>query len=182
MEYPVIKRYFDLSLALVGGVLFFPLFFIIAILLVFEKGKPVFYLKKSLGKDGRVFNAIKFCSMAKGSSEATKLGKILRQTAMDELPQLINIVKGEMSFVGPRNYSVDKYKSAKPDFLKRLEITPGLTGLAQIYVPKGTNNNDVLWHDLQYMKKGNFIMDLQIIVLSIWIALNRNCENTIRKI
>ena len=111
MVYLPVKRCFDFSLALVGGFFFFPIFCVIALLLLLKEGGPVFYLKKSLGKDKRVFNVIKFRSMDTGSWQITRFGKILRQTAMDELPQLINIAKGDMSFVGPRSYAVGKYKT-----------------------------------------------------------------------
>lgn len=178
----MLKRSFDFSLALAGLFIFSPFIVLICLLLLFEEGRPVFYRKISLGKDGKEFGAIKFRSMNIDSPEITRLGLTLRKTAMDELPQLVNILKGEMSFVGPRNYGADKYKTADANFLKRLKITPGLTGLAQIFAPKCATNDEILKWDLEYMAKRNFILDLKIIFISIWITLRGRWENRNRKI
>lgn len=180
MGYLTLKRYFDFSLSLIGLLIFSPLFCIVSGLLFLE-GKPVFYQKRSLGKDKKEFNAIKFRSMIAGFSKVTKFGKILRQTAMDELPQLINIVKGEMSFVGPRNYGIEMYEKANADFFLRLKVTPGLTGLAQILAPKHADNEDVLMWDLKYIQNRSFLLDLKIIFISSWISLTRSWEKKDRK-
>lgn len=198
MSYLIFKRILDFNLALFGLILFSPLIIVIAVLILLEDGLPVLYIKKSLGQNGKVFNAIKFRSMKINSQVITKVGKLLRQTAMDELPQLINIAKGEMSFVGPRNYAMTKY--GVPDdfsgktinigelhtsafgFSKRLEVTPGLTGLAQIFAPKHASDEEVLKWDLKYMKDRNFIFDLRLIFVSIWITFRKRWENTVKKI
>lgn len=171
---------------------------IIFLLILFEEGLPVFYVKKSLGKDGIIFNAVKFRSMDKNSLYITKIGDFLRQTAMDELPQLFNILKGEMSFVGPRNYGIEKYGLAKDfeekkvdlnsrdleifPFFQRLKLIPGLTGLAQVFAPKYAPNDEVLRWDLRYMQERNFLLDLQIIFISIWVTLRRGWEKSTKKI
>ena len=165
-----------------GAFLFSPLFVII-IWMEFLKGeRPVFYLKKSLGKGGKEFSAIKFRSMAVNSLQITRFGLVLRQTAMDEFPQLINILKGEMSFVGPRNYGVDRYEKASSNFLQRLRVTPGLTGLAQVFAPKYATNEEVLKWDLEYVRNRNFILDLWLIFISVLVTLKRNWESPNRKI
>ncbi len=198
MNYLTLKRIFDFNLALFGLILFFPLIVLIAVAIFLEDGLPVLYSKKSLGKNGKVFSALKFRSMKCDSSTITKIGKLLRKTAMDELPQLINIAKGEMSFVGPRNYGINKYGVNKDftgskimpaslsldiiNFSKRLEITPGLTGLAQVSAPKYATYEEVLKWDLQYIKNNNFILDLRLIFMSIWITFANRWENTSSKI
>lgn len=198
MNYLALKRIFDFNLALFGLILFFPLITLIAVAISLEDGLPILYSKRSLGKNGKIFSALKFRSMKCDSSTITKIGKLLRKTAMDELPQLINIVKGEMSFVGPRNYGINRYGISKDftgskiipaslssnmvNFSKRLEITPGLTGLAQISVPKYANDEEVLKWDLQYIKTRNMILDLRLILISIWITFINRWENTVCKI
>lgn len=198
MKYFIVKRIFDFSLALFGLILFSPLIIIITIAILLEDGMPVVYPKKSLGKDGKVFNAFKFRSMKVNSSMITKVGKLFRKTAMDELPQLINIAKGEMSFVGPRNYGINKYgikqdfkgekiefKELNPemaDFSKRLEVTPGLTGLAQIFAPKYASDEEVLKWDLQYIRNRNFFFDLRLIFVSLWITFASRWESITYKI
>ncbi|MCK9572807.1 MAG: sugar transferase [Candidatus Omnitrophica bacterium] len=198
MSYFIVKRIFDFNLALFGLILFSPLIAVIVVLILLEDGPPVLYIKKSLGKNGRILNALKFRSMEENSLAITKVGKLLRQTAMDELPQLINIAKGEMSFVGPRNYSINKYGIAEDalgkminpqnlnsdivNFSKRLKVMPGLTGLAQICAPKHASDEEVLRLDLQYIKNRNFIFDLRLIFMSIWITFRKKWEDTSRKI
>lgn len=189
MSYFILKRIFDFNLALFGIILFCPLIILITIAILLEDGPPIFYDKKSLGRSGRVFGALKFRSMKVNSLAITKVGKLLRQTALDELSQLINIAKGEMSFVGPRPYGIEKYnitpqiqQSERVDFTKRLEVIPGLTGLAQVFAPKHASAADVLIWDLRYIKEKNFMLDLYIIILSVYITLRRNWERIDKKI
>lgn len=198
MNYLIAKRIFDFILALAGLILFSPLILVIAISIFLEDGLPVLYDKKSLGKGGKLFGALKFRSMKVNSSKITRIGKFLRKTAMDELPQLINIARGEMSFVGPRNYGINKYgispdfkgeriefkelHAGTADFLKRLEVTPGLTGLAQIFAPKYATDEEVLRWDLKYIKDRNFFFDLCLIFVSIWITFVSRWESTTYKI
>lgn len=198
MDYFILKRIFDFFLALIGLILFSPLILIITISILLEDGPPILYRKKSLGKDGKVFDAFKFRSMKANSPMITKVGKLFRKTAMDELPQLFNIAKGEMSFVGPRNYGINKYgieqdfKGGKvelqklnpkmADFSKRLEVTPGLTGLAQIFAPKYATDEEVLRLDLEYIKNRNFFFDLRLIFVSLWITFANRWESVTYKI
>jgi len=193
-----LKRVFDFSLALFGLFIFFPFMAIIPLLIFAIYGRPVFYCKTSVGQFGKVFKIMKFRSMDTVSSRITKIGKILRQTAMDELPQLINIIKGEMSFVGPRPYSLKKYgltfdsrtkkievnnlNSDSLKFFQRLSVIPGLTGLAQIHTPKHAQDEEVLKLDLEYIKKENLLLDLYLILISIWISITHSWEEIRRKI
>jgi lipopolysaccharide/colanic/teichoic acid biosynthesis glycosyltransferase len=196
--YCIFKRIFDFSLASFGLFVFSPLIFIITLLIFFIDGRPIFYVKKSLGKNGKIFKALKFRSMENNSQVITKTGHLLRQTAMDELPQLINIMKGEMSFVGPRNYGITKYgisedfkrktvdckdlSGPEVDFFARLKVVPGLTGLAQIFSPKHAADEEVLKWDIEYIVKKNFFLDLYIIFVSIFITLKRSWEKIDKKL
>ncbi|MDP2923846.1 MAG: sugar transferase [Candidatus Omnitrophota bacterium] len=198
MNYFVAKRCFDYGLSLIGLLVFIPLMWLIAFLVIIQDGRPIFYVKKALGIYGKVFKTFKFRSMKNESLYITKLGKMLRETAMDELPQLLTIAKGEMSFVGPRPYGVEKYGISRDStgekvlphtlipervaFAKRLGATPGLTGLAQLYAPKHASDEEVLRLDLKYITNKNFILDLYIILVSFWITLKRGWEKPTRKI
>jgi lipopolysaccharide/colanic/teichoic acid biosynthesis glycosyltransferase len=182
MKHAAVKRCFDIALALIGGFFLFPIFCVIGILLLLKQGRPVFYMKKSLGKDKKVFNAIKFRSMHINSLKITSFGKILRQTAIDELPQLINIIKGDMSFVGPRSYAVDKYTPERPEFFKRLRVVPGLTGMAQLLAAKHADTREVLYHDLEYIKNQSLKLDIEILCVSVYITLRRSWEKESAKI
>lgn len=177
-----LKRPFDFVLSLLGIVFSLPLWILIALLILLEDGRPIFYRQKRAGKDGKEFDIFKFRTMIrnadkKGSlwtnendSRVTKIGKILRRTALDELPSLLNILKGDMSFVGPRALAVEEQKFLEekiPGFEKRLYVRPGLTGLSQVYNP----NDDPylkLNYDLQYIEKMSFWLDLKLILLSFW--------------
>jgi len=153
----------------------------LAALTLLRQGAPLFYIKKTVGKNGKILKIFKFRTMENDSSRVTAIGKILRQTAMDELPQLLNIFKGEMSFVGPRPYGIDKYQAAARLFSGRLAATPGLTGFAQVFLPKHAGDDKVLEYDLHYIKKKSFILDLYIIFVSVGITLKGGWESTIRK-
>ncbi|MEI8349359.1 MAG: sugar transferase [Candidatus Omnitrophota bacterium] len=198
MSYLLAKRIFDCILSSVGLFLFFPVISIVAVLIFLEDGLPILYIKKSLGMDGKLFNMLKFRSMKGGTLSVTKVGRILRATALDELPQLTNIIKGEMSFVGPRPYSIDYYGISKDFqgkifqsslgrkdmeiFARRLKIKPGLTGLAQVFAPKHACDEEVLRWDVQYIKERSFLLDLKIIFLSIWISFVGRWEHRNNKL
>ena len=188
----MIKRIFDILLSFVGIIISFPLWLFIIICILLEDGRPVFFLQERVGKEGKIFNAIKFRTMKQENiphkdidlfeedPRVTRVGKILRATAMDELPQLLNILKGDMSFVGPRalplwidDDEVKKYKDLTevPGFEERARVRPGLTGISQIYAPKDATREEKFKYDLEYIKKMSFWFDLKLIVLSFWITL-----------
>lgn len=115
----------------------------------------------------------------------TKVGRILRATAMDELPQLINILKGDMSFVGPRAERpelVSNFVKDVPHFNDRLSVRPGLTGLAQIYGRYDTNPKNKFRYDLLYIKNQSFLLDIKLILLSFWITFRGKWEYRGKKI
>jgi lipopolysaccharide/colanic/teichoic acid biosynthesis glycosyltransferase len=201
----MLKRFFDICLSSAGIVCSAPLWILFSLAIVFEDGLPVFYLQERVGRGGRIFKAIKFRSMIKNAEEetgpvqaaendprVTKIGRILRATAMDELPQLLNILKGDMSFVGPRALrpkerevrgKPDKTEIEKiPGYHERLSVRPGLTGMAQIYLPTDALRKQKFRYDLDYIKNRSLLLDLKLILLSFWITFRGKWESRGRKI
>jgi lipopolysaccharide/colanic/teichoic acid biosynthesis glycosyltransferase len=201
----MLKRLFDMCLSGFGILISSPLWVLIALALVIEDGLPVFYGQERVGRHGRIFRAMKFRSMIKDAEKETgpvqaaeddpritKVGKILRNTAMDELPQLINIFKGDMSFVGPRSLrpkerevhgnpgevDIDKI----PGYHERLKVRPGLTGLAQVYLPTDALRKEKFKYDLHYINNRSFFTDLKLIVLSFWITFRGKWQSREKKI
>ena len=199
------KRPFDIALSFVGLVLSSPLWLLFGFLIWIQDRGPVFYGQERVGKNGRIFKALKFRSMIadaeKGTGavqavandpRVTKVGRILRATAMDELPQLWNIFKGDMSFVGPRALRPnEKEVHGDPDtraiedipgYHQRHAVRPGLTGLTQVYLPGETPRRKKFRYDLVYIKKRSFWLDLKLIVLSFWITFRGKWESRSQKI
>ena len=183
------KRPFDLSLLFFSHLLFLPLWVavwtIIPILIWVEDRKPVFYRQERTGKSGKPFVVIKFRTMVVDAEELgpawttdddpriTRVGRILRRTALDELPEVLSIWKGDMSFVGPRALGVEEeslLEELMPGFEMRLQIRPGLTGLAQIY-DKTDDPYDKYRYDMEYLQKLSPILDARLILLSVWNTL-----------
>lgn len=200
-----LKRPFDVVLSSLGILLSSPLWLLIALLIWLEDRGPVFYPQDRVGKGGRIFKAFKFRSMIKEAERdrgpvqavendprVTKVGRILRATAMDELPQLLNILRGDMSFVGPRALRPhEKEALANPEtkdiedvpgYQERHEVRPGLTGLTQVYLPGDTPRRKKFRYDLLYIKKRSFWLDMKLIVLSFWITFRGKWESRQPKI
>ena len=152
-----------------------PLFLVLALLIKLYDGGPVFYRQDRLTKDGKVFQVYKFRSMRvdserdgarlamKGDSRVTPVGKVLRNIHFDELPQLLNIIKGDMSLVGPRPERPEiaaEYTKEIPEFSYRLKVKAGLTGYAQVYGKYNTTPYDKLKLDLTYILNYSFLLDL----------------------
>jgi lipopolysaccharide/colanic/teichoic acid biosynthesis glycosyltransferase len=183
---PLTKRIFDLVLAASGFLLFLPLWTLISLAIYLEDGRPILFIQKRVGKGGKVFTAYKFRTIykrfddqvAKGVAVhsddrmVTRVGRILRRTAMNELPQLLNILRGDMSFVGPRPEPpefIAAYEREVPNLGRmRYQVRPGLTGIAQVYGPHDMNPRNKLRYDLLYMRKRSFGLDIKLIALSIW--------------
>ena len=180
------KGWFDLSVLILAHVLLLPLWIVlwtgIPILIWLGDRGPVFYRQQRMGKNGKPFNVLKFRTMvvdaeSQGPSwttdddpRVTRVGKILRRTALDELPELINIWQGNMSFVGPRALDVDEHRSLEelmPGFEQRLQVRPGLTGLAQIY-DKGDDPFEKYRYDMEYLQRLSPFLDIQLLVRSVW--------------
>ena len=173
----IIKPIFDFSLAIIGILLFSPLFVILTIILYFVNGGQPFFFQLRPGKEGKLFRIIKFKTMndkrdARGNlfSDAerlTKIGKFIRKTSLDEIPQLLNVIKGEMSLVGPRPL-LPSYLDLYNDFQKRRnEVKPGITGWAQI-----NGRNHISWekkfkYDVWYVDHVSFWLDFKILIITI---------------
>ena len=189
------KRTFDFLLALFGTVIFIPPALIFSLLVKLEDGGPVFHPQERWGKNGKKFRAYKFRTMVPGAEKkwglkpaqendarVTRIGHFLRVTAMDELPQLLNILIGDMSFVGPRALAAGEVDPSVPDFLSRHQVRPGLTGPAQVYAPKLATLGKKFSYDLEYIQNRTFGEDLKLIFLSVWITLRAKWETQQKKI
>jgi len=173
------KKSFDLLLSIFGLLVFSPLLLVLSIFIVIIDGFPIFFIQTRLGKNKVPFNIIKFRTMKLGESISSKddqkrqtaLGKVLRRTSLDELPVLINVIKGNMSLVGPRPLLI-KYKDRFSSFQdRRHEVLPGITGLAQI---KGRNQiswEDKFNYDIEYIDQRTFMLDIIILVKTIGLVL-----------
>lgn len=175
-----LKRAFDFGSSLLGLIILSPLFIGTAIAIKKDSKGPVFFKQERLGKDGEVFGIYKFRTMIDDAENTgsgiktftndpriTKTGQKLRKTSIDELPQLINVFKGDMSIVGPRPpvpYHPNKYEDYPVKQKKRFRVQPGITGYAQI---KGRNNlswDERIQYDVQYVRKQTILFDLYIIL------------------
>ena len=184
-EFRIGKRLFDLILSGLFIIIFSPIMLVVA-LLVKKDGGPAFYKQVRLTQDGKEFKVLKFRSMrvdaekdgvarlstGDNDDRITPVGKIIRKVRLDELPQIINIFKGDMSFVGPRPERPEiakQYEEELPEFRLRLQAKAGLTGLAQVYGKYNTTPYDKLMMDLMYIAHPGFIQDLRIIFATIKI-------------
>ncbi len=183
------KVWFDLSVLILAHALLLPLWLIlwmvIPLVIWLDDHGPVFYRQQRMGKDGIPFNVIKFRTMVVDAENhgpawtidddprVTRVGRILRRTALDELPEIISIWKGDMSFVGPRALDLDEQRSLEklmPGFEKRLQVRPGLTGLAQIF-DKSDDPHEKYRYDMEYLQKLSPVLDARLLVLSVWNTL-----------
>ncbi len=193
MPEPIYKRPFDLAVLLLAHLSLLPLWLllwtVIPLLLLLEDGFPLFYRQSRVGKNSRSFQAIKFRTMIRDAEQMgwstahndprlTRVGRLLRKTALDELPQVVNILKGDMSFVGPRALAEaehEHYKERIAGFDRRLVLRPGLTGMAQVY----SNRDDAeakLTYDLAYAGKLSLWLDVKLMFLSVWVTLRGRWE------
>ena len=189
----MIKRAFDCALAGVGLLVSAPIWALLALAIKLEDGGPIFFRQERVGLDGRIFAALKFRSMIPdaeartGPVQATEhdprvtgVGRLMRSTAMDELPQLWNIFTGDMSFVGPRPLrpgEVDVRGDGRlipldqiPGYAARHRVRPGLTGLTQVYAPRDISRTSKFRLDQVYLRRASFWLDLKLILLSFWIT------------
>lgn len=199
--YRAVKRFLDVTASFLGLVLLSPLLLAVSLLIKIDSRGPVIFRQKRIGRNGKVFEIYKFRSMCvgaektgsgvysgKGDARVTRIGKILRATSIDELPQLLNILKGEMSFVGPRpplTYHPWKYEEYT-DFQKRMfEVRPGITGWAQV-----NGRKDVEWHkrielNVWYVDHMSLLLDIKIMFMTAFKVLtnadNENSGTTVEK-
>ncbi len=183
MEQRVMKKLMDMGLAILLGILTSPIWLVSAIAIKAYDGGSIFFKQKRATIHGRVFEVYKFRTMRENvenrsvtddDDRITKPGKILRKTRMDELPQLINILKGDMSFVGPRPEmleNVEAYEEELPEFRYRLRVKAGLTGYAQIAGKYNTSPKDKLIMDMMYIEQFSIVRDIQLMFQTLIVLL-----------
>lgn len=193
-EQEIVKRIFDVVLCTIAAVVLSPLMLIIAIAIKLEDHGPVFYKQARVTKDGKVFDILKFRSMIEDADQRpatddddriTKVGHVIRATRVDELPQLFNIIKGDMSIVGPRperTEHVEKYTAAIPEFEFRSKVKGGLTGYAQIYGKYNTSAYDKIKLDLMYIEKYSFLLDIKLVLMTIRILFKKESTEGFDKV
>lgn len=173
----VLKRIFDMFLSTVGLVLLFPFLMVMAVLVKVKLGSPVFFIQERVGKDNKLFKMIKFRSMLDDYDETGKLlsdnerltdfGRILRATSIDELPELINVLKGDMSIVGPRPLLKQYLPLYSRKQLRRHEVRPGITGWAQINGRNAISWREKFKHDVWYIDNWSLWLDIKIIFMTV---------------
>lgn len=187
-----IKRIIDIFLSLVILILFSPIMIIISVIIKLDSKGPIIFKQKRIGKNGKVFEIYKFRSMCVGAetkgsgvysgkndARVTKIGKILRATSLDELPQTVNILKGDMSFIGPRpplTYHPWKYEEYTNEQKKMFDVRPGLTGWAQINGRKGVEWHKRIEMNVWYVENISFLLDLKIFFGTFFKVLG-NADN-----
>ncbi len=177
-----VKRIMDIVISVFGLIVLSPFMLITALAIKLYDGGPVFYTQERLTRDRKVFNILKFRSMrvakdgdeehitTQGDDRITPIGKFIRQIHFDEIPQLINILKGDMAFVGPRpewKMCIEEYEQVVPEFAFRLKVKAGLTGYAQVYGKYNTTPYDKLKLDLTYIEKYSVWLDIKIILSTV---------------
>jgi lipopolysaccharide/colanic/teichoic acid biosynthesis glycosyltransferase len=194
----VAKRAFDVALAAMGLAVSWPLWLVIAAVVKLDDGGPVFYTQPRVGRDGVTFRGYKFRSMradaearfgprqaVQADARVTRVGRWLRATAMDELPQLWNILRGDMSFVGPRALMPEEIEAggaarvplaSVPGYTARHRVRPGLTGLAQVFADRDVPRRQKFRYDLLYIRRQSLALDLRLIALSLWITARGRWE------
>ncbi|MFX5489537.1 sugar transferase, partial [Acinetobacter baumannii] len=181
------KRLVDIFIATIALLLLSPIFLIVGYKVRKNLGSPIFFLQERPGKDGKIFKMIKFRSMKDAldkngnllpdEERITPFGQKLRSTTLDEMPQLINVLKGDMSIVGPRPQLADFMKHYTPRQMRRHEVRPGMTGLAQV-----SGRNNLSWEekfelDVEYVENHNIWLDFKIMVKTVLVMLKKEGIN-----
>lgn len=187
--YTKVKRILDLMLAIILLIIFAIPMLIVSIAIKLEDGGPIIYKSKRMGKGLKEFNTYKFRSMKTKREElnsnlsheqmVTKVGKIIRKTSLDELPQLFNILKGEMSFIGPRPWIPEYYVWFNDEQKRRCDVLPGISGLAQVKGRNGINIFKKINYDLEYVNNLSFKNDIKLVIETIRAVFSKaNAEIT----
>jgi Undecaprenyl-phosphate galactose phosphotransferase WbaP len=193
-----IKRFLDLTIVIIGGIIILPFLLLLALLVKVSSPGPVIYGHTRLGLNGKHFKAYKFRSMVanadkrlhellasdpaireeweashklKNDPRITKIGKLLRRTSFDEFPQLINVLKGDMSLVGPRPIVDDEVKKYGEDFNRIFSVKPGMTGLWQVSGRSDTDYNERISYDTYYLQSWSVWIDLWVLYQTIWVVI-----------
>ena len=181
------KRIIDIIGSLAGLIILSPVFLVVGVLVYSKLGSPIFFTQERVGKDGKIFKMIKFRTMLETTNKfgellddeerLTPFGKKLRSTSLDELPELINVLKGDMSLVGPRPLLVEYIPLYSKHQFRRHEVNPGITGWAQV-----NGRNSIDWEtkfdlDVEYVDKFNLIMNIKILFLTVLKVIKRDGIN-----
>jgi lipopolysaccharide/colanic/teichoic acid biosynthesis glycosyltransferase len=199
-----LKRVLDAILAAVGLAISAPLWVLIGAAIKLEDGGPILYTQRRWGKAKRPFRVFKFRSMVadadrsfgawqagKDDPRITRVGRLLRRTSLDELPQLLNIFRGDMSWVGPRALPMNERQvnenghipdEAIPGFELRCAVRPGLTGVAQVFAPRDVPRRQKFRYDSFYIRRQSLALDLRLIVISVWISCRLRWEHRGQKV
>jgi lipopolysaccharide/colanic/teichoic acid biosynthesis glycosyltransferase len=190
------RRSFDLGVAVIGLVVFSPLLALFALLIKLESPGPVLFKQKRVGKDGRIFEVYKFRSMRLAEADeqtlpevedieafkfrppnlrrrVTSIGRVLRFCSLDEMPNLLNVIKGDMHLVGPRPDEPEIVSRYRPEYHARHKVKPGITGLAQINGRTDLTYQEMMAYDLDYVREHPFARDLRIMLKTLGVVLRR---------
>lgn len=186
------KRIIDLMLSVLGLPVFGLIYIVVAPMIILDDGLPVFYNALRIGKNGKLFKMYKFRTMKKNAPDirladgstyngvddprVTRVGRFLRSTSIDEIPQILNMLKGEMSLIGPRPDPPDWLERYPSEVRIFLQVRPGLTGYSQAFFRNSVDGNEKMKNDAYYAKHCTFLMDLKIFLKSIVVVLGH--ENT----
>lgn len=188
------KRCLDVILAVVALVVSVPIWIAVALAIKLEDGRRVFFAQRRWGRGGKVIRVHKFRTMVVDAEErfgpvqarqndprVTRVGRLLRATSLDELPQVLSILRGDMSWVGPRALPINEVQvretsahaadSEIPGFRARCAVRPGLTGIAQIYAPRDVARRRKFRYDIFYIRNQSLTLDLRLILVSVWITV-----------
>lgn len=185
-----IKRFLDIAISICILPAFLVIYIVVAPIILITDGRPVFYTANRIGKDGKIYKMYKFRSMKNNAPDirmedgstynaaddprVTKIGRILRATSIDEIPQILNVLKGDMSFIGPRPFvPVIGKKCLDKDFTDRLKVRPGITGYTQAYYRNAISQNEKIKLDAIYARKVTFINDIKILLKTIDTVVHR---------
>lgn len=179
-----IKRIIDIVLSLLGIIILSPVLVITAILVKTKLGSPIFFTQERVGKDGKIFKMIKFRTMLEAKDKwgealpdeerLTPFGKFLRSTSIDELPELINVLKGDMSLVGPRPLLVEYLPLYSKEQFRRHELRPGITGWAQVNGRNSINWSERFKLDVDYVNSYSLVKDFKIIIMTVGKVIKRD--------
>jgi lipopolysaccharide/colanic/teichoic acid biosynthesis glycosyltransferase len=193
--YPVAKRAMDVAVASASLLFFLPLFVVLAAAIKLDSPGPVLFRQARIGKGGKPFSFYKFRSMIRDAERhkealrdrneaeaplfkirndprVTTVGRILRKTSLDELPQMLNVLKGEMSLVGPRPHLPEEVAYYGAAYRERLSVTPGITCLWQASSRSSTHFHEWMQSDLEYVRRRSLALDLEILARTVWIVLS----------
>jgi undecaprenyl phosphate N,N'-diacetylbacillosamine 1-phosphate transferase len=183
------KRLIDVSLCVLGFVFLIPLYIVVGLLIKIEDKGPIFYTADRIGKDSKLFKMYKFRSMkinapdllnpdgstynAKDDPRVTRIGKFIRETSIDETPQILNVLRGEMSIIGPRASLSGALGTYKDDEIDKMKVRPGITGYTQAYYRNGLSNREKRVKDAWYANNVSFWLDIKIFFKTIVTVFKR---------